>query len=239
VDSGYYAACAGLRAKSQALEVVANNVANLNSTGYASAQVDKKKIGQLAVAIQTAFQQMGVFPGTGTGVPISSGANEPLTDNQKPGGNRIVYQDKLLPAVQEEEDISELIPELKRSLGPELLRNEVALRTEIDGLVISLREIGLYETGSPQIHLFQPSVASHPYCRITVAGSGSRATPTMFPSTTAIQRQLGTVNRACDGTGSFANYRIWLRARTTLCRRLRAILTRTLSLQRSRAEQIF
>jgi len=86
VDSGYYAACAGLRAKSQALEVVANNVANLNSTGYASVQVDKKKIGQLAVAIQTAFQQMGVFPGTGTGVPISSGANEPLTDNQKPEG---------------------------------------------------------------------------------------------------------------------------------------------------------
>lgn len=61
MDSGFYAACAGLRAKSEALEIVANNVANLNSTGYSSAQVDKRKIGQLAVAIQVAFQEMGVF----------------------------------------------------------------------------------------------------------------------------------------------------------------------------------
>jgi chemotaxis protein MotB len=152
VDSGYYAACAGLRAKSQALEVVANNAANLNSTGYASAQVDKKKIGQLAVAIQTAFQQMGVFPGNGPGIPIPSTSDRALTqpDNQQALVNRIVYQEKLLPS-QEEEDISELIPELQKSLGPELLRNELALRTEIDGLVISLREIGFCESGSSQI----------------------------------------------------------------------------------------
>jgi porin len=38
VDSGFYAACAGLRAKSEALEIVANNVANLNSTGYRAHQ---------------------------------------------------------------------------------------------------------------------------------------------------------------------------------------------------------
>jgi flagellar basal-body rod protein FlgF len=38
LDSGFYAACAGLRAKTQALEMVANNVANLNSTGYRSHQ---------------------------------------------------------------------------------------------------------------------------------------------------------------------------------------------------------
>jgi len=34
VDSGFYAACAGLRARTQALEVVANNLANLTTTGY-------------------------------------------------------------------------------------------------------------------------------------------------------------------------------------------------------------
>jgi flagellar basal-body rod protein FlgF len=34
VDSGLYAACAGLRAQSQALEVVAHNLANLNTTGF-------------------------------------------------------------------------------------------------------------------------------------------------------------------------------------------------------------
>jgi hypothetical protein len=39
VDSGFYAACAGLRAKSQALEIVANNVANLSSTMRMSRKV--------------------------------------------------------------------------------------------------------------------------------------------------------------------------------------------------------
>ena len=34
MDSGYYAACAGLKARTQALEMVANNLANLNTTGY-------------------------------------------------------------------------------------------------------------------------------------------------------------------------------------------------------------
>jgi flagellar basal-body rod protein FlgF len=42
VDSGYYAACAGLRARTQALEIVANNLANLNTTGYSSSQVDRR-----------------------------------------------------------------------------------------------------------------------------------------------------------------------------------------------------
>jgi len=34
VNSGYYAACAGLQAQTQALELIANNLANLNTTGY-------------------------------------------------------------------------------------------------------------------------------------------------------------------------------------------------------------
>lgn len=34
MDSGYYAACTALKAQSNALELVANNVANVNTTGY-------------------------------------------------------------------------------------------------------------------------------------------------------------------------------------------------------------
>ena len=34
MDSGYYAACAGLAAPTQALELVANNLANLGTAGY-------------------------------------------------------------------------------------------------------------------------------------------------------------------------------------------------------------
>ncbi|MFZ0686442.1 MAG: flagellar hook-basal body protein [Terriglobales bacterium] len=38
MDSGLYAACAGLRAQSQALEVAAHNLANLNTTGFRAQQ---------------------------------------------------------------------------------------------------------------------------------------------------------------------------------------------------------
>lgn len=38
MDSGYYAACVGLAAQTQALELVANNLANLGTTGYRGQQ---------------------------------------------------------------------------------------------------------------------------------------------------------------------------------------------------------
>lgn len=34
MDSGYYAACTGLLAQTDALELTANNMANLSTTGY-------------------------------------------------------------------------------------------------------------------------------------------------------------------------------------------------------------
>lgn len=38
MDSGYYAACAGLRAQTQTLELIANNVANTSTSGYRGQQ---------------------------------------------------------------------------------------------------------------------------------------------------------------------------------------------------------
>jgi flagellar basal-body rod protein FlgF len=38
LDSGYYAACQGMRSQSQALELIANNLANVNTTGYLGGQ---------------------------------------------------------------------------------------------------------------------------------------------------------------------------------------------------------
>src|SRR5579864_895555 len=43
---------------------------------YASAQVDQRKVGKLALAIQVAFQELGVFPASTTQIPIDS--NEPM-----------------------------------------------------------------------------------------------------------------------------------------------------------------
>src|SRR5208282_1986399 len=44
---------------------------------YASSQVDHRKVGQLSLAIQTAFQQMGVFQAS----QLPGDLKEPLSDN--------------------------------------------------------------------------------------------------------------------------------------------------------------
>ncbi len=48
MDSGYYAACAGLRAQSQALEVVAHNLANVNTPGFRGEQTTFQSLLALA-----------------------------------------------------------------------------------------------------------------------------------------------------------------------------------------------
>ena len=82
MDSGYYAACAGLKTETQALDVVANNLANINTNGYSTSQVDKRKVGKLALAIQVAFQELGAFPTSSTQVPVDTQGPMPFSDVQ-------------------------------------------------------------------------------------------------------------------------------------------------------------
>jgi flagellar basal-body rod protein FlgF len=69
VDSGFYAACAGLRAQSLALEVAAHNLANLNTSGFRGQQTTFQSL--LAVSRPTvpnvlnlAINNFGVLEGT-------------------------------------------------------------------------------------------------------------------------------------------------------------------------------
>src|ERR1700686_2202667 len=49
---------------------------------YASSQVDKKKVGKLALAIQVAFQEMGVFQASTTEVPVDVAEPMPFSTAQ-------------------------------------------------------------------------------------------------------------------------------------------------------------
>jgi chemotaxis protein MotB len=158
LDSGYYAACAGLRARTQALEIVANNLANLNTKGYSSSQVDKRKVGKLATAIQVAFQELGVFPASSK--IVASDSSEPVPFNtvqaienaeRTAALGRIAPSSKGTLGASENGDLTSLRQELEDSLAPEIQRNEVAVTVGPDGLVVSLREIGFFDSGSAKI----------------------------------------------------------------------------------------
>jgi flagellar basal-body rod protein FlgF len=69
MDSGYYAACAGLAAQTQALELVANNLANLGTIGYRGQHATFRSLlaGTGAVArnpLNAALNDFGVLGGS-------------------------------------------------------------------------------------------------------------------------------------------------------------------------------
>jgi len=127
---------------------------------YSSAQVDKRKVGRLAMAIQVAFQQLGVFPASGG--PISQlPVNPSLPPDAAPVIERAKQELELrrtTPAPQDETDpetndadLSVLQNELQQALEKEIASHAVALHRETDGLVISLREFGFFDSGSVAI----------------------------------------------------------------------------------------
>jgi two-component system, OmpR family, copper resistance phosphate regulon response regulator CusR len=106
---------------------------------YSTAQVDKKKVNRLATAIQVAFQQLGAYPTADLSGEVAS--------------DEMVEVRKIVPVVapppnQENRDMTQLRKELEQALAPEIARGEVEVRSGRDGLVISLREAGFFDSGS-------------------------------------------------------------------------------------------
>jgi chemotaxis protein MotB len=128
---------------------------------YASSQVDKRKVGKLALAIQVAFQEMGVFQDSSTEVPIDVAEPMPFstvqaienTERTASLGRIVSHPEGALGTGVgiENGDLAELQTELETALASEIKRKEIAMRREPDGLVISLREVGFFESGSAQM----------------------------------------------------------------------------------------
>ena len=126
---------------------------------YASSQVDKKKVGKLAMAIQVAFQEMGVFDTSSTKVPVDLENPMPFDTVQTVESVQrnaslaqvVSRSDGTLGGGMENGDMAELQHELESALALEIARQEISLRREPDGLVISLREVGFFESGSGQM----------------------------------------------------------------------------------------
>lgn len=126
---------------------------------YSTAQVDQRKVGKLAMAIQVAFQELGVFPASTTQIPVDSKEPMPFNSVQAiENAKRAAALAKIVPPSkgvlsgdEENGDLVALRQELEQALAPEIARQEVALRTEPDGLVVSLREIGFFDSGSAEI----------------------------------------------------------------------------------------
>jgi chemotaxis protein MotB len=126
---------------------------------YSSAQVDKRKAGRLALAIQVAFQELGVFQTSNTKVPINNDEEIPFEKvqvvenvNKEADLKQIVNPMKgVLSNAAGSPSLQEAQEAIEKALDPEIQRREVSMSMRREGLVVSLKEMGFFDSGSASI----------------------------------------------------------------------------------------
>lgn len=120
---------------------------------FSSSQVDHRKIAKLAEAIQSAFQQLGIFQNAYTRPTLSPNGSMPVSQMRLV--NSHVAPEQMFSAMaaaaaaeREHRSLAALRQKLETQLAPEIRRNVVAIVQNHEGLIISLREIGFYPSGS-------------------------------------------------------------------------------------------
>lgn len=102
---------------------------------YSSSEVDKAKMASLSSAIASGFQDLGVGAGQGAAPVVI------------PGTTPAAYTHPARP--QPATDI--ILRKLEADLSPELQNHTVSLRQTPEGLVLSLHEIGFFDSGSSDL----------------------------------------------------------------------------------------
>lgn len=110
---------------------------------YASAQVDNKKIAQVSAAIQGGFQELGAFSGAGGTLVLPS--DKPYSPPSP--SNVVDLAHSSGTAGGDSPDVNLLKRQLEEALGDEIRKHEIEMRVTPEGLVVSLREVGFFNSG--------------------------------------------------------------------------------------------
>jgi chemotaxis protein MotB len=114
---------------------------------YAFAKADQKKQVEVAVAIDTAFRSLGIFPDAAR--RPDSGATTSTAGKDQPAipMNIVMGEDVLSPA-KVKDDLEQMRRELEQTLSNQVAAHTVSIQMGRDGLIISLREAGFFNSGS-------------------------------------------------------------------------------------------
>jgi chemotaxis protein MotB len=142
------------RGASATLEALA-----LGASDYASSQVDKRKAGRLAQAIQVAFQELGVFQTSNTKIPLQDDDAMPfeavqIVENTRRSTDlkKIINPMKgILTTTSETQSLQEVRGEIQKALSPEIKKNEVSMSLGPEGLIVSLKEMGFFDSGAAEV----------------------------------------------------------------------------------------
>jgi chemotaxis protein MotB len=116
---------------------------------FASSYRDNRMIKRLSQAIQVGFQQLGASSGglnnSGVAYPNIVPDTTIGTPSYLPENPR--KDDAAAPSV----DVTELRKQLQSAVGKELQNNEMEMRITPEGFVISLRELGFFNSGQAEL----------------------------------------------------------------------------------------
>ncbi len=126
---------------------------------FASSQMDKRKVGEISKAMQEAFQQMGIFQTANSRTPMVTTSPLPAVNIQliedgkgvSGRGQMASPYEKMTGAPPSPRDLDAVQKELTAALASEIQRHEVVLKATREGLVISLQEIGFFDSGSADL----------------------------------------------------------------------------------------
>jgi chemotaxis protein MotB len=106
---------------------------------YAFAKADQKKQAEISTAIDSAFRSLGVLPDAARG-PSDA-------DPSRTSVNSVMSEELVLPA-KVKDDLENMRRELEKTLSGQVAHGTVSIQMGRDGLIISLREAGFFDSGS-------------------------------------------------------------------------------------------
>lgn len=108
---------------------------------FASSQSDKRKVQQVEKSIHSAFDTMGIFPAMSTTPNLASVAAGPAPAIGTADSDLDLSAKQLA-------DLNRMKQRMERLLAVQIAQHTVAISMGRDGLIISLREAGFFESGS-------------------------------------------------------------------------------------------
>lgn len=118
---------------------------------YASSKADSRKQAQFAQAIDAAFRSLGMFQDVGRANGRYPALPAQGTDTPMVPVNIVMGEQAMSPAAQQE-DLRAIQQRLEGLLSNQIAQHTVSIHMTHDGLVISLREAGFFDSGSAAPH---------------------------------------------------------------------------------------
>lgn len=119
---------------------------------FAASNSDQKKAGQIAKAVQVAFQEMGIFSSSGKVIAFDENGGLPNTSVKMIGStNTAVPSAEIAAKLESNTEVAAIKRQIEQALSQEGASQHVRMTLDSRGLVISLAEAGFFDPGSAVI----------------------------------------------------------------------------------------